>query len=434
MARLRGLRALQGLIVLSFPFDPANKWAKPVRPFKGALPALRLALPSMKNMYATTFSMCSAFTIVYLTVVLGNVHGWLSRWHASLEVAADDVGISEPDSSPSTDTSVGSRLGSRVSAGFVKRLQTIVKIVVLLGTIVLLPAIVQTFVMAIDCSMDNNATVTGSLVWDRDPTVECFVGDHAADYATPTFVLLPLYLFAALRLSIEGGHIERLPFIFKGLWLKMFTCGQHGCRDTWWGESTPLPAASLSTTFDGGRFSLWLQVTKILMSAATDLLNTHQVTLGIVFTLLVGSSLVIAPRLPIYSVTGTQAAYEALLALNVWTCALGTVTAYVDDETNTSPALVWYCGALILPPLWYKGRTAGCLKRCHRNRKVAPSPLTAHKSTAKQRERTPSHLPSLTHGSSGRGARKGSTHGHDPLPPLKHAKGPTRGHGHGHGH
>ena len=167
--------------------------------------------------------------------------------------------------------------------------------------------------------------------------------------------------------------------------------GQYGCGDTWWGESTPLPAAALSTTRQGGRFSLWLQITKILMSAATDLLNTHQVILGIVFTLLIGSSLAMAPRLPIYAVAATQAAYEALLTLNVWTSALGTVTAYVDDETNAAPAYLWYCGVLILPPLWYKGRLAGWAELCCRRRKnqVAPSPQ------ARQRERTASRLPPL---------------------------------------
>jgi hypothetical protein len=391
----------------------------------------------MKSMFSTTFSACAAFTIVYLILVLGNVHGWLSRWHASLELAAEESSIGDTDDSPAATSTVGSRLTSKVSASFVKRLQTCIELVVLLGTIVFLPGIVQTFVVAVDCSTDDNITSTRSFVWDRDPAVECFVGDHAADYATPAFVLLPLYLFVALRLSIEGGHIERLPFIYKGLWLKTFTCGKYGCGETWWGESTPLPAASLSTTLEGGRFSLWLQVTKILMSAATDLLATHQVTLGIVFTLLIGANLAAAPRLPIYSRPGTQAAYEALLALNVWTCALGTVTAYVDDAMNTSPALVWYCGVLIIPPLWYKGRTSGWSKHSCRRRKGQVVPLSAHKSSGvapsplgsmqksstkhptRQRERTSSHLPPLKHA-------KPSTHGSS-----KHS---TRGHGHGHGH
>ena len=194
----------QGLIVLSFPFDSANKWAKPVRPFQAALPAVRLALPSMKSMYPTTFPLCAAFTILYLTLVLGNVHGFLSRWHASLDLALEkrkESAANDSDDSSPVGNSVGSRVGIAATAVFIKRLQIIVKVVVLLGTIVLLPGVVQTFVMAVDCSKDANTTATAALVWDRDPTVECFIGDHAANYATPAMVLLPLYLFVALRLS-----------------------------------------------------------------------------------------------------------------------------------------------------------------------------------------------------------------------------------------
>ena len=201
--------------------------------------------------------------------------------------------------------------------------------------------------------------------------------------------------------------------------------GQYGCGDTWWGESTPLPAAALSTTMEGGRFSLWLQITKILMSASTDLLNSHQVTLGIVFTLLIGSNLAMAPRLPIYAVAATQAAYEALLVLNVWTSALGTVTAYVDDETNATPAYIWYCGVLILPPLWYKGRLAGWAELCSWRRKnqVAPSPPTSHKGSAKQRERTASGLPQLkTAKTSPAQPAKQRERTTSRLPPLKTAK------------
>ena len=208
--------------------------------------------------------------------------------------------------------------------------------------------------------------------------------------------------------------------------------GQYGCGDTWWGESTPLPAAALSTTRQGGRFSLWLQITKILMSAATDLLNTHQVILGIVFTLLIGSSLAMAPRLPIYAVPATQAAYEALLTLNVWTSALGTLTAYIDDETNAAPAYLWYCGVLILPPLWYKGRLAGWAGRaelwCRRRKnQVAPSPQ------ARQRERTSSRLPQST-SAKGSAAQPAKQRERTPsrLPPLKTAKKNAQSYGQSH--
>ena len=192
--------------MLSFPMDSANKWAKPVRPFQGALPALRLALPSMKSVYSTTFSICVAFTTLYLILVLGNINGLLSRWRAKLELAADkrkqSPALDDSDDSLADDTEdTSANVSSRLSAGFVKHLQAVVQVVVLLGTIVFLPGIVQTFVVAFDCSRDNNTTETASFVWDRDPTVECFVGDHAAGYANPSFVLLPLYLFAALRLS-----------------------------------------------------------------------------------------------------------------------------------------------------------------------------------------------------------------------------------------
>lgn len=193
--------------MLSFPFDSANKWAKPVRPFQAALPAVRLALPSMKSMYSTTFPLCAAFTILYLTLVLGNVHGFLSRWHASLDLALEkrkESAAEDSDDSSPVDSSMGSRAGMAATAVLIKRLQMIVKVVVLLGTIVLLPGIVQAFVMAVDCSKgpENSTAFNRSmLVWDRDPTVECFVGDHADSYAKPAMVLLPLYLFVALRLS-----------------------------------------------------------------------------------------------------------------------------------------------------------------------------------------------------------------------------------------
>ena len=141
--------------MLSFPFDSANKWAKPVRPFQAALPAVRLALPSMKSMYSTTFPLCAAFTILYLTLVLGNVHGFLSRWHASLDLALEkrkESAAEDSDDSSPVDSSMGSRAGMAATAVLIKRLQMIVKVVVLLGTIVLLPGIVQAFVMAVDCS------------------------------------------------------------------------------------------------------------------------------------------------------------------------------------------------------------------------------------------------------------------------------------------
>jgi hypothetical protein len=135
-----------------------------------------------------------------------------------------------------------------------------------------------------------------------------------------------------------------------------------------------MAASVLSTTRQGGRFSLLLQLTKIIMAAATDLFTTHQLELGLLFTLLVGANLMAALALPIYSTRGTQSAYEALLVLDVWTCAVSVVVAAVDDRSETAPAWLWWAGVLVLPAVWYKSRMGGLVQRSGRE-KVAVAPM-----------------------------------------------------------
>ena len=345
-------------LVLSFPFDQDVKWAEPVRPFQAVLPALRLAVPDLQGAYSTTFTVCMVSTIVYLVLVLGDVHGILTRWLAQLEESASEKGRSD------SQLSATERHRKQIS-----RIIKFTRFYIWLCTIVLLPAIVQTFIVAIDC---RTIAVNGTsqYLWDHDDKTVCYTGNHMSQFTLPALILLPLYLFVAIRLSIDGGHIERISAIYQGFWIRQLTCGQRGCLSAWWAESAPQHSAMFTTTASGGRFSLLLQVSKIIMSISTDLLSHHLVLLGMLFTVLAAAIVVAAPYLPIYADHHTQAAYEALLVIDVWTCAIGTVTSIVDDETNAAPAWTWYAGVLLLPAIWCRFRATYVSRR---QRKVAPS-------------------------------------------------------------
>ena len=114
-------------------------------------------------------------------------------------------------------------------------------------------------------------------------------------------IMLPLYTLCALRMSIVGGNIDALPYRYQGSWLSFVLRGPTGFRDTWWGESKPLVASTLTTTVQAGKFSLVVQVTQIVLSSCTLLFTTHPKALSLSFIVLVGANLLLALALPVYT-------------------------------------------------------------------------------------------------------------------------------------
>ena len=231
------------------------------------------------------------------------------------------------------------------------------------------PENIQTLVRAVDCtstasittnhtgsqSGSQSGTVADTLTWDRDVSVECFEGDHLLHYAIPTAIMLPPYTLCALRLSIVGGSIDALPYQYQGHWLAFLLRGRAGFRDTWWGESKPLVASTLTTTSQAGKFSLVVQVTQIVLLSCTLLFTTHPKALSLSFIVLVGANVhvhvLLALALPVYIVNVTQAAYESMLVLGVWTVVICSVVDIVIDPPQALPSWIWYVGLLVWPVL-----------------------------------------------------------------------------------
>jgi hypothetical protein len=124
-------------------------------------------------------------------IVLGDVHGALSRLRERVALLRENEQLirSKATRRLPNDAKLSSLIKRSAN---ISKLISVVRAFVWLATILLLPALVQTYVAALDCTdaTDTDGSAPVTFTWDRDPAVVCFVGKHLTHYVIPTLVLL----------------------------------------------------------------------------------------------------------------------------------------------------------------------------------------------------------------------------------------------------